>query len=453
MRTLAVSLVATCSSDSEGRYQLSMTLIQQTISCPWQPRLRKALPAGYNSSHGSLSGNGSKPAQLGTRTLLSEVRSLLNTTPQQQAAYRMGLFQAVYSHVAGHTAAAPMPGIQLGQFVQGGYCWRLSLSAAPFRHTSASHVANAPTKTAGAAARVMTAQAVGQAGTEWQQQQQLEPQQGGQQMVLSIVCQPAWANNLDVSAAAMMLPAGTDATAAAAVVVSEAAESAAAKLVDCSCGQCSAPTPPLGIDLAGKCEVCQCLCSVAMHRAAATRARHLGEAAATSHCAGGSSTTTSTTNCSSSQRSCWTAAQDVVVGVNVVAAPSAAMLQDLVSANTTRAPAEAFVPCKLCWCDAAGAAWGLLPLDVTAIGSSRSGNLVARWDCGMAELPIGAVQLAGGVDGVGGGGGGVGGGAGQGDEGAGGGGGLVVGWQPELWSRLAYTGELHWHISLRQLSD
>lgn len=30
---------------------------------------------------------------------------------------------------------------------------------------------------------------------------------------------------------------------------------------------------------------------------------------------------------------------------------------------------------------------------------------------------------------------------------------LAVGWQPELWSRLAYTGELHWLCRLRLLSD
>lgn len=130
--------------------------------------------------------------------------------------------------------------------------------------------------------------------------------------------------------------------------------------------------------------------------------------------------------------------------MNVTAAPSAALLQGLQGLTAAKAPAEAFTAVQLCWNHTTGAAHGLVPLDVLGI-SAGSTNLVTGWSCSNGKVPpAGAVHPA----------------AEQADPAAAGAAGgaepdssLAVGWQPELWSRLAYTGELHWLCRLRLLLD
>jgi len=157
------------------------------------------------------------------------------------------------------------------------------------------------------------------------------------------------------------------------------------------------------------------------------------------------------------------------VGVAVVAAPTAAALQGLTQAAARQHPSESHTACRLRWCKAAGAVHGLVPLDVSDLGSTN--NLVSSWDCSAEQLPEGAVQptvraaAAGGAAaaaaaGVAAGGGPLDGRVAGGLQQAavageryGGGGSLAVGWQAELWSRLAFAGELHWQASLRLLSE
>jgi hypothetical protein len=205
----------------------------------------------------------------------------------------------------------------------------------------------------------------------------------------------------------------------------------------------------LGVDLGSKCSVCRSLCVIAMCRSAAAVDRHLPKGLARTVPRGGSS---------SKDRSPWSYTQDVVVGVNVTAAPSAPLLQALLSVNAGKSPAEAHTAVRLAWSDTARAAYGLIPLDVSGIGSG-SANLVCGWACEGKDLPAGAVHpaitansaaaaavgpaAAGAMAAA----------AGEDGEAAEGSSSLVVGWQPELWSRVAYTGGLHWHSSLRLLSD
>jgi hypothetical protein len=204
----------------------------------------------------------------------------------------------------------------------------------------------------------------------------------------------------------------------------------------------------LGTDLSSKCSVCRSLCGIAMSRSTAAVDRHLPAGLARTIPMGGSS---------GKDRSPWSHTQDVVVGVNVTAAPSAPLLQALLSVNAGKPPAEVHTAVRLAWSDSARAAYGLIPLDVSGIGIGSS-NLVCGWACEGTDLPAGAVHpsvpanstaaaavgpAAGAMAAA----------AGE-DAGArGGSSSLVVGWQPELWSRLAYTGGLHWHSSLRLLSD
>lgn len=229
------------------------------------------------------------------------------------------------------------------------------------------------------------------------------------------------------------------ATAAAASLLALSAAPGHARELSCTgCGKCDAGVPaPAAASSTGplntRCRVCRSVCSIAASKAAAAAARHLGSSAGSSEGAGAN----------------WCRTQDVLVGVSVTAAPSVALLQGLLDGSAARGPAEGHMPVRLSWSEAAGAAYGLVPLDVKGIGSGSS-NLVCGWACSRAELPAGAVEasqpaappaaMAGGE------------GAGAGAH-AGSGGGLIVGWQPEVWSRVAYTGELHWYSTLRLLSD
>ena len=484
-----------------------MHLIQQTISCPWQPKLRKALPAGYTSSSSS-----STIDKLGaTCTLLSELRGLLDITIRQQTAQKARLFQAVCS------PAAPPPGIFLSEFVNGGYVWRLSLVAAPFRRPrsqarrACSGVGEAvPADTAATAAAETAAKGISaEAGSS-----QEKPHR--QQLAVSIICRPAWTSNLvhlgcgpggsgrstsSCSAGPQGSRAGVAAEGAdsragnagpqpgqaggggggggggAVVLGDPTATAAAASLLAISAaavydreshsgsGRCDAhvctPAAASG-GLSTCCSVCKAICGIAASKAAAAAARHLGRNGSS---AGGCGSSGS--NGGSSVGSSWCHTQDVLVGVSVVAAPTAALLQGLVGASAAKGPAACCVPVRLSWSDAAGAAFGLVPLDVAGIGIGSS-NLVCGWGCSPQELPagavevsqaaavadarVGAVEIQPGAQGPGAGAGAVGvvGEAGAGPAGAGS---LIVGWQPEMWSRVAYTGELHWHSTLRLLSD
>jgi hypothetical protein len=461
-----------------------MHLIQQTISCPWQPKLRKALPAGYTSS--------STTGQPGaTCTLLSELRGLLDTSIRQQTAEKARLLQAVCS------PTAPQPGIFLSEFVMGGYVWRISLVAAPFRRPrsqarrACSGVGEAvPMDSAAAGAAETAARGVSaEAGSS-----QEKPHR--QQLAVSIICRPAWASNLmhlgsgagssssgwsagprgsraggvavggadreAGNAAPQPSQAGGGCAGVAVVLGDPTATAAAASLLAMSAAVCDreshsgsggaakcdahvcTPAAASG-GLSTCCSVCKAVRGIAASKAAAAAARHLGSSSSSAGgCAG--------SNCSNGgSSSSWCQTQDVLVGVSVAAAPTAALLQGLVGASAAKGPAACCMPVRLSWSDAAGAAFGLVPLDVAGIGIGSS-NLVCGWACSPQELPAGAVEVeviqapvvadagAGGL------------GAGA-AAGAAGDGGLIEGWQPEVWSRVAYTGQLHWHSTLRLLSD
>lgn len=429
---------------------------------------------------------------------------LLDTTTAQQLAQQLRLAQAISS------PAAPVPGILLSEFVMAGYCWRLSLTAAPFQPLQVASNTNDATQSSGPAAAESTRRS--------------RPDR--QQLALCIICWPAWHDNLEafdgsststavgneltpplaasqawaavgdrahahtaealreavddidrsakfepptVAAAASDVATNPDAAAAAATVAAAAAASGVfAGAVGC-CEESAEGAAHFG---QSKCGVCRALCSMAVNKAAAAAHRHLTAPDSRAHVsstqADGSSVTA---GCS--WQAMLSAAQDVVVGVSVLAAPSAALLQGLVDASAALAPKASHVACKLCWSAAAGAGYGLIPLDVLGIEGSSSSNLVSTWACRSPQvLPAGAVepvgtqlpgadappvvaaeQFVGGgaaaaaVEAVA---------AGPDERGPGlqgGNGGLIVGWQPELWSSLAFTGELHWATSLRLLSD
>jgi hypothetical protein len=404
-----------------------MQLIQQTINCPWQPKLRKALSAGF-SANSSITG------QLGTRMLLSELRTLLDTTRRQQLEQKLLLYKSLTS------PAAPPAGVVLQEFVSGGYVWSLSLVAAPFKRPRPNPGPGQPGPDTGGS----DAEAAPNSGTDQHQQHQ-------QQLALCIICRPAWALNLgrlgcSGSSSAGSNPckdnAGAGVPAApqpAAAVPSILKAATAVPDYECttgwaSCGTDAAATPT-STDLSSCCRVCRDVRSIAASKAAAALTRHLAAGASSSSSSGSDD----------GQGSARVEVQDVLVGVNVVAAPSTPLLQGLVASNASKAPADAFAAARLAWSDAAGAAYGLVPLNATGI-SSGSGNLVCGWACNPQELPTGAVHVAVAATAAGDAAGGAAGAGGAGSS-------LVVGWQPELWSAVAYTGELHWHCSIRVLSD
>lgn len=377
------------------------------------------MPAGFSSSSGSSSnGSGGSP---GTPTLLSELRALLDTTPAQQADQEARLLQALCS------CDCHPPGVLLSSCVLGGYLWQVSLVGAPYRRPCQQPVGNPPP----------AATAAGEApGCDRERQRQ--------QLAVSIICRPAWAVNLDSSSSSST--AGTPCAGASVLACVEGLTAA----LGCGCAaaglaesglQAEAATAAgqSGPHLGSTCGVCRSLRSIAVSKAAAAADRHLPGGAARSGSSDGS-------------RSTWPCAHDVLVGVNVTAAPSAALLQAVQGLTAAKAPAEAFTAVQLCWSHTTGAAYGLVPLDVSGI-SAASSNLVTGWAPSNGELlPAGAVHPAAAAA------------AGPADPAAAGaaagavGGAepdssLAVGWQPELWSRLAYTGELHWLCRLRLLSD
>jgi hypothetical protein len=398
-----------------------MQLIQQTISCPWQPKHRKALQAGF-STPSSITG------QPGTRTLLSELRSLLDTTRRQQLEQKLLLYKSLTS------PTAPPAGVFLHEVVSGGYVWSLSLVAAPFRRLRSIPGSG----TGGGDAEATPDNGIGQ-----QQQQQ--------QLALCIICRPAWATNLARvgSSSACTGSAGLLPSAAVPSLLKAAAEAVPDhEWADCS-ADAAAAAAATSTDLSSCCRVCRDIRSIAASKAAAAVTCHLSADASSS--SSGSSGSSS----DDGQGAARVEVQDVLVGVNVVAAPSASQLQGLVASNASIPPADAFAAARLAWSELAGAAYGLVPLDIACI-SSGSGNLVCGWACGPQERPAGAVQVTGGAAAA------VGVAAvaaaagGEAEAGAGDGSSsssLVVGWQPELWSAVAYTGEVHWHCSLRLLSD
>lgn len=411
------------SSDSEGRYQLAMSLIQQTITCPWQPHLRKALPAGFGSNSGSNGGSsngssgGGSSSQPGTSTLLSELRALLDTTPAQQHEQEVRLVQALYS------LDCRPPGVLLSSCVLGGYLWQVLLVGAPYRHPSQIVTGHPEAVTARAARAAAAAAAAAAVGYDKAQQQQR------QQLAVRIICRPVWAVNLDSSNSSST--ARTPCAGASALGRYEGLPFCAASDSEESGSLTEAAATAAG-EPGSTCGVCKSLCSIAASKAAAAADRHLPFGGALNLCD----------------------SRDVIVGVNVTTAPSAALLQALQGQVAAKPPAEAFTTVRLCWSLSTNTAHGLVPVDVFGI-SAASKNLVTEWACSNRELPehaahplVPAAIHPADQDPVA---------AGAAAGAAGGGavpdGSLAVGWQPELWSRLAYTGELHWLCRLRLLSD
>jgi hypothetical protein len=406
-----------------------MSLIQQTITCPWQPRLRKALPAGFgsngsNGSNSSIGSNGSNSGRNGTSTLLSELRALLDTTPAQQHEQEARLLQALCS------VDCRPPGVLLSSCVLGGYLWQVFLVGAPYRHPSQIITGDPEAVAAEVAARAAAAKAAAAAGCTRAQQ----PQR--QQLAVRVICRPAWAANLDSSSSSSST-ARTPCAGASALGRYEGLPFCAAFDSDESglLAEAAAAAAAAG-EPGSTCGVCKSLCSIAASKAAAAADRHLPFGGAFD----------------------LSDSRDVIVGVNVTAAPSAALLQALQGQVAAKPPAEAYTTVRLRWSLSLNTAYGLVPLDVFGI-QAASDNLVTEWACSDRELPAHAAhplvpaavfpvdqdpEVAAGAAAAA---GAAGGGAGAPD------GSLAVGWQPELWSRLAYTGELHWLCRLRLLSD
>jgi hypothetical protein len=144
---------------------------------------------------------------------------------------------------------------------------------------------------------------------------------------------------------------------------------------------------------------------------------------------------------------------DVVVGIQLVAAASQLQLQQQVGPggnSSMQSPAVSHVPCLLLWDAVAGAARGLVPIDVVAIGSG--GNVLDWYRQSTAAAAVAAAgngANAGGDNAEG-----VAAAAGRGASSSSSSEvGVLKGWQPELWSALAPSGALYWHASLRPLMD